>query len=84
MADYHGYRTAADAGRILRRPLESLVDARLPRIVTSLANRGDVVLVKGIFGRASLALVEGAMLVGVGESRLERLPRSAALAAWKV
>ena len=82
----HGLRWASKAGaaRVLLRlgGMEAAVDARLTRIAPAMAMRGDVA---GVFDPdfgVSLMIVEGATLVGPGETGEKRLPRAAMIMAW--
>lgn len=78
------YSNAAEAARILMRPLEDWLDERLNRMsAPAFAQRGDVGLIV-IDGRRSLALFEGHLLYGPGQTKLARAKRDAALMAWAV
>lgn len=84
IADLRGYRTEEEAGRILNRPLDVMVSERLAQVGPGLALRGDVGLIIGARGNPALCLVDGDMIVGAGLRGLERHPRSALKAAWRV
>lgn len=85
LADAPDWTTAPAARRVLARlgGLEAVVDARLPRIAPAKAQRGDVALVATETGPA-LMIVEGATLVGPGQTGLVRRPRTAMLRAWSL
>jgi len=62
--------------------LVAALDDRMAMAAPALAQRGDVAgLPDKAFG-VRLMVVEGATLVGPGQGRLERLPRSAMMCAW--
>lgn len=84
MADLRGYSTLEEAARILAPGLPALVDARLPRIAPAAARRGDIGMIESKPGRRSLVIVDGADVIGPGETGLERWPRGALQAAWSV
>lgn len=78
------YSNAAEAARILMRPLEDWLDERLNRMsAPAFAQRGDVGLIV-IDGRRSLALVDGHYLYGAGDRKMARVERVAAIMAWAV
>jgi len=62
--------------------LEAAVDRLLAPIPPALACRGDVAGVFDARFGVSLMVVEGATLVGPGETGEKRLPRSAMIRAW--
>ncbi len=77
------WSSAIGAGRVLARHggMAVAVDSVMDRIDVSLAGRGDVALLAD----RTLALVEGATVVGPAQTRgLFRLPRTAMIAAWTV
>lgn len=64
--------------------IEAAFDAHFARVAPALARRGDIAgVVDAALGLHPL-VVEGATLVGPGETGNRRLPRSAMVAAWSV
>lgn len=97
MAEFRGrYSTEEEALALINEAgypdLASLLDDRLPRVVRSSAQRGDLVMVKG----GALALAWGEVALAVGEVRavpggplvapagIIRVPREDWRKAWKV
>lgn len=84
--DVPGWATRAEALRVARTlgGLSNLLDTRLTRIAPAFARRGDIAgLPDRKFG-VRLMVVEGATLIGPGETGLERLPRAAMKRAWSL
>ncbi len=78
------WRSAAQAARLLKRwgGMEAAVSSRLQSIPLAHAHRGDVAAVAHAEHGLMLMVVEGATLVGPGESGLCRAPRERMLRAW--
>ncbi len=79
------WSTAAEAARVIadRGGMEAAVDALLDPVPAGMAKRGDLAMVAGEH-RPLLMIVEGDMLVGPGELRAERLPRTLGLKFWSI
>lgn len=60
---------------------EAAIASRMTRIAPAMAQRFDAAMVM-LPGGPLLTIVEGEMLVGPGQERQMRLPRSRAAAAW--
>lgn len=80
----HAWRTRTGALRVLRTlgGMAAAVDRVLERIEPGHARRGDIGGVPSEGGELLLVVVEGATLVGLAPSGLQRLPRSAMTCAW--
>lgn len=80
------YRTAGGALRRMDgRSLEVAVDEwnELEPVDVALAHRGDLMLIE-VNGRQSLGVCVGEHVAGPGVTGLELVPRTAAVAAWRV
>ncbi len=62
--------------------LVAAIDRRLCRVAPAFAQRGDIAGVPDDMFGIRLMVVEGATLVGPGDTGLERQPRSAMTMAW--
>jgi hypothetical protein len=86
LADLPDWKNRAQALKVARSlgGLIAALDARFDRVPAALATRGDIAgLPDAAFG-VRLMVVEGATLVGPGETGVERLWRNEMTMAWSV